>query len=289
MLRTEVLHTTWLIFGAVALLLASACGREQTLKSGTLARVGDEILTAANIPHEIYAGKTLEDSAKDVKIYVESWLRNAILYRYAELQIGKNNPQIERQVADYRRSMYTHAFESEYIQRKLDTAVKDEELQDFYQQNQNLFTLKNTIVRVLLLSIPENSPHLDEVKQLYTLPNGDASLQKLSSLSLKAGAQFLIMPDVWIPITALANFLPADINISFANRRAKNAQFLDNTTLYLLAFQEWKGVGDLAPFDYVQKEVRSIILNRRETNLLRDLEDRIINEGKSDKDVEIYH
>ena len=192
---------------------------------------------------------------------------------------------MERRVADYRRALYTQSFESDYVRNNLDTSVSEAEMKDFYEANRDLFTLKRTIVRVLLLKIPENSQYIDEVKKNYTLTKGDESMQQLSSLSMKAGIQFLVMPEEWASLTSLGRYLPADVDITFGNRRARTAEFIDNGVVYLLSFQEWKGVGELAPYEYVRPEVHSIILNRREVNLLRELEEGIVKEGLASKIV----
>ncbi len=263
----------------------TGCTDDNTTNQNVLVQVGDWSLYRDDIPLDVYEGKTQEDSTREVKLYIENWVRSALLYRYAEQQIGKDNPTVERRVADYRRALYTQSFESDYVRNNLDTSVSEAEMKDFYEANRDLFTLKRTIVRVLLLKIPENSQYIDEVKKNYTLTKGDESMQQLSSLSMKAGIQFLVMPEEWAPLTSLGRYLPADVDITFGNRRARTAEFIDNGVVYLLSFQEWKGVGELAPYEYVRPEVHSIILNRREVNLLRELEEGIVKEGLASKIV----
>lgn len=263
----------------------TGCTDDNTTNQNVLVQVGDWSLYRDDIPLDVYEGKTQEDSTREVKLYIENWARSALLYRYAEQQIGKDNPTVERRVADYRRALYTQSFESDYVRNNLDTSVSEAEMKDFYEANRDLFTLKRTIVRVLLLKIPENSQYIDEVKKNYTLTKGDESMQQLSSLSMKAGIQFLVMPEEWAPLTSLGRYLPADVDITFGNRRARTAEFIDNGVVYLLSFQEWKGVGELAPYEYVRPEVHSIILNRREVNLLRELEEGIVKEGLASKIV----
>jgi lipoprotein len=263
----------------------TGCTDDNTTNQNVLVQVGDWSLYRDDIPLDVYEGKTQEDSTREVKLYIENWVRSALLYRYAEQQIGKDNPTVERRVADYRRALYTQSFESDYVRNNLDTSVSEAEMKDFYEANRDLFTLKRTIVRVLLLKIPENSQYIDEVKKNYTLTKGDESMQQLSNLSMKAGIQFLVMPEEWAPLTSLGRYLPADVDITFGNRRARTAEFIDNGVVYLLSFQEWKGVGELAPYEYVRPEVHSIILNRREVNLLRELEEGIVKEGLASKIV----
>ena len=269
------------LLSVCSLFLLVGCDDNVSTNQNVLVEVGDWVLYRNDIPLDVYEGKSAEDSAREVKLYVENWVRSALLYRYAEQKIGKDNQTVERRVADYRRSLYTQSFESDYVRNNLDTSVSEEEMRTFYEENKDLFILKRTIVRVLLLTIPENSQYLNEVKQNYTLHKDDESMQNLSSLSMKAGIQFLVMPELWSPLTSLGKYLPADVDITFGNRRARTAEFIDNGIVYLLSFQEWKGVGELAPYEYVRSEVHSIILNRREVNLLRELEEGIVKEGQT--------
>ena len=257
------------------------CVDNTSINYNVLVEVGDWKLYRNDIPVELYDGKSSEDSAREVNLFVENWVRSALLYRYAEQKIGKDNPTLESRVSDYRRALYTQSYESEYVRNHLDTLVSEEEMKGFYEANQDLFILKRTIVRVLLLTIPENSQYIDEARKNYTLSKGDESMQNLSSLSMRAGIQFLVMPDSWSPLTSLGKYLPNDVDITFGNRRARTAEFIDNGVVYLLSFQEWKGAGEFAPYEYVRSEVHAIILNRREVNLLREQEESIVRDGKS--------
>lgn len=272
---------SWGIVLASLLLGVAGCATKHPTRGEVLVQVGEHAFLRTDLPADLYQGKTPQDSAAVVKHYLDTWVRNTLLYLYAEKQLGKDNPKIEPQVADFRRSLYTQSFESEYVLSQLDTTVLDLEMERFYQENQPLFSLKRPLVRVLLLSIPETSQHLAEVKRLYTLSLNDENMQRLSSLSMKAGIQFLFTPEEWQPLTALAKYLPADLNLAVDNRRVRHAEFTIDGTVYLLAFQEWKAVGEIAPFKFVKGEVRSIILNRREVTLVRDLEERIANEGRA--------
>ena len=236
----------WIVlFLGLSLCFFAGCTDDAVTDQNVLVQVGDWRLYRNDIPLDVYEGKSIEDSTREVKLYIENWVRSALLYRYAEQQIGKDNPTVERRVADYRRALYTQSFESDYVRNNLDTSVNEVEMKDFYEANRDLFT------------------------------------QHLSSLSMKAGIQFLVMPEEWSPLTSLGRYLPADVDITFGNRRARTAEFIDNGVVYLLSFQEWKGAGELAPYEYVRSEVHSIILNRREVNLLRELEEGIVKEGQA--------
>ena len=258
-----------------------SCSSEHASNQDVVVQMEDHVLLRTALPQDLYQGKSREDSAIAVKQYVDTWVRNTRLYLYAEKQIGKDNPQLERQVEDFRRSLYTQSFESQYVQTKLDTLVAEPEMQQFYDDNHPLFTLKHPLVRVLLLTIPEGSQHIAEVKELYARPVNDENMQKLSSLSMKAGIQFLFTPEEWCPLTSLAKYLPADLDLALDNRRVRNAEFVKDGLVYFLAFQEWKPIGEVAPFPIVKNEVRSIILNHREVTLVRELEERIASEERA--------
>lgn len=266
---------------SLLLLGVLGCTEKRAMHEEVLVQVGEHVLLRRDLPVDLYQGKSSQDSATEVKHYLETWVRSTLLYLHAEKEMGKDNPKVERQVADFRRSLYTQSFESEYVLEHLDTTVLESEMERFYEENQPLFALKRPLVRVLLLSIPEASQHLAEVKRLYTLPLNDENMQRLSSLSMKAGIQFLFTPETWQSLTSLAKYLPADLTLAVDNRRVRHAEFSIDGLVYFLAFQEWKAVGDIAPFKSVKNEVRSIILNRREVTLVRELEERIANEGRA--------
>ncbi len=273
--------TLLVAFGIVVLALLQSCADNTEQETDRVVSIDDWSLQASEIPLNLYEGKSAEDSTRNVQQYVEAWIRNILLYRHAEQEIGRGNLKIEKQVLDYRRALYTQSYESEYVREHLDTTISIAEQHQFYEENQELFLLKRTIVRVLLLTIPEQSQYMAQVRRHYTLQGGDASMQELSSLEMKAGVQLLLIPDTWYPLLSLGRYLPSYVDISFGNRRARHAEFVDDGKVYLLSFQEWKEAGTVAPFSYVQNEVKSIILNRREVALVRELEESIVSEGTS--------
>ena len=78
----------WIVlFLGLSLCFFAGCTDDAVTDQNVLVQVGDWRLYRNDIPLDVYEGKSIEDSTREVKLYIENWVRSALLYRYAEQQI----------------------------------------------------------------------------------------------------------------------------------------------------------------------------------------------------------
>ena len=63
----------------------------------------------------------------------------------------------------------------------------------------------------------------------------------------------------------------------------------DSTYLYFLKIQEYKISEEASPLEFVQEEIRNIILNKRKVALAKGLENDIYERAKENEDYKIYY
>ena len=70
---------------------------------------------------------------------------------------GDKVEEIERLVADYRRSLYEHEWERGMVAREMSQLVEDSVVVAYYEAHKNKFILRETILRGVLLVVPKSS------------------------------------------------------------------------------------------------------------------------------------
>jgi hypothetical protein len=62
----------------------------------------------------------------------------------------------------------------------------------------------------------------------------------------------------------------------------------DETYLYFLKVDQYRISDNVSPLEFVQDEIRNIILNKRKVDLAKKLEDDVYNRGVDQEEFEIY-
>ena len=114
-----------------------------------IARAYEYYLYPEELQGLIPDGASKTDSINIIKNYIENWFRLKSVLHKAESNLDNEKKDVEKKLEEYRNSLLTYAYETELIKQKLDTIVGDEELANFYKNNQDNFELKDNIIKVI--------------------------------------------------------------------------------------------------------------------------------------------
>ncbi|MEC7262731.1 MAG: peptidyl-prolyl cis-trans isomerase, partial [Bacteroidota bacterium] len=95
---------------------------------------------------------------------------------------------------------------------------------------------------------------------------------------------------IWVSSTRVVEEITPLTAANEANY-LKKSQFFelqDSIEVYLGMVTNVLEVNDTAPFEYVEPEIRQLILNRRRLNYVKKLETEIIDEAIKKKEFEVY-
>ena len=82
--------------------LVTGCVSKYRPAAGTVAEVGDAVLTAREVSAAIPSGLTEEDSLRIATNYVEAWARKQVKLLEAEKVLAEKGIDVESMVEDYR-------------------------------------------------------------------------------------------------------------------------------------------------------------------------------------------
>lgn len=268
--------------------LFCACNNKFTPNDTPVAKVYDKYLLRSEITSLIPAGTSNDDSIMMAKNYVKNWVTKALLLHKANQNLSDKEKDIRQQVEDYSTSILIYKYKEKLVSQKLESAITEAEIDQYYNENKFNFLLNTPIVRALLIIIPKSAPNIDNVRKWFHSPKAkdQAALEEYCISSAKKYDNF---NDQWVELRHLLNILP--ITASAWENKFKDKEYIeteDNENYYFLKINETKQEHEIAPLDYVKKEIGILLLNKRKIVFEENLEKQINEEGLRKDHVKIY-
>jgi len=260
------------------------------VESVPVARVHTNYLYAKDLEGLVARGITPEDSASRVERYVNLWIRKQLIIDEAATKIDIDEAEIQRKILDYRYSLLGYEYRSFYINNNLNKVVTDEEVQLYYQQNQDNFPLKQNVIRGKIVKIPKESPKINEL-QRWMKSNKISDQERLKEYCLTYATLYSIQDSIWINFDDIIKNTPlAELpnKVDFISKN-KYTEFNDDQSLYFLRINEYKITNDISPLEVVYDQIKNIIINKRKVELAKNLEEDIYERAKGNEEFEIFY
>jgi hypothetical protein len=266
-----------------------ACGKKVREEKIVVAKVLDKYLYLSDI-QQIFSDKvSKDDSIALANAYITTWIKTQLLVDKAELNLSKEQQDIEQQIETYRSALLIHKYEEQMINQKLDTVVSDDEIEKYYNQNTSNFILDDCLVKALFIKLSKTAPGIDDVRKWYRSDQRE-EIRKLDSYCYNYAAKYDYFQDNWVGFDVIKNELPKSIeNEDEFLRTNKYLEQADSSYLYFVYLKEHISKGSVSPFGFVKSKIRDIILNKRKVKFLSDLEDKIYNDAQDHHHFVIYN
>jgi hypothetical protein len=253
-----------------------------------VARVNTAFLYKDELNGIVAPGVSPGDSASLVEGYINSWIRKQLLIQEAARKIDIDEAELERKILDYRYSIIAYEYQSFYIKQNLDTMISRSEIETYYVNNKDNFILKQNIVRATFIKVPINAPRTEKIKNLI-FSSREEDKNELKSYCLSFSTAYHISDSLWMVFDELVKKSPL---MEIPNK----IQFLQHTPyyetsddnyLYFLKVDEYRITDNVSPLDFVDDEIRNIMLNKRKVELARKLEDNVYQQAQEKNEFEI--
>lgn len=275
------------VFSVCAVMVLGSCRRINTMfEEETVARVGDAKLYMSDVATIFTPGLEPQDSMMLLERYVDAWVKKQLKIQEAERLFPDAVPDIERKVADYRGSLLSYKSDLYYIETRLDTVITQANIEDYYAGHKQDFTLDRTIVKGLIVKLPDNHRQRSQIKELMT-KEGE-KYQDFLDLSRKNGFTVHEVA-AWMDFSDFLNLLPTTKLKDYNDLLTKTGvqEMRDGHDLYYITIGRHLGAGDPNPIERVADTIRKILLNQRRQEIIRSYEDSIYRAALGSKLVEI--
>lgn len=279
----------YLLLTLVAATIIS-CTSKPDLESA-IARAGGNYLYKEDIEGLVLPGTSGADSQVIVTNFINSWIKQQIMVQLAEENLASEDKDFERQLDEYRNSLLIYAYETSFINQKLDTIVSEKEIEDYYNNHQKEFELKNNIARVVFVKFNADSIDKRLIPRLKKYIKSDQPRDKdsLDAIAFRVANDFFLEADNWMTFENLQNLIPLT-TYNQESFLSNNSYFEINNKpfLYLVRIFEYKMKESISPLANEFNNVRDIIVKKRKLEMLEKLRNDVFQKALRDKKFEIY-
>lgn len=249
---------------ALCITFTSCSYIEQYIKEreseGIIASIGDNKLYIEDIENLIPEGTNNTDSATIVDAYIRRWATDILILQNAERNIS-NQSEINKMVENYRRTLTIHYYKQEMVNEKVKLPT-DEETAQFYENNKQLFTLEQPIVKGAIMKVP-NNVKTDKIQRKFKDLDNIAEIEKYA---LQYAKDYQLFTEYWRPIEEIIDIETSNLKINksgyYEERDSLNITFI-NITKYIPQ-------GEIAPIEMIKEEVRTILYNQQKMEYLNN-------------------
>ena len=240
---------------------------EEKRMVGTVAEYNGKTITVEDI-QLLTLGLSSEDSVRVVDQYIRQWATGLIEYDVAK---DKTNKDIERLVEDYRRSLYLHEYEQRLIAQRMPQMIEDTLIESFYSLHSKYLILSESIIRGLLLVVPNKAPNMNDLRKKIQQPNLEENIEWLEKFAYQYAVGYELFLEDWKDMSEIIVLMPFeqnDLDKQLKNKRQIELQ--DSINTYILQVTELHMKGELKPLTYARKEIESILLRQRQVEFLKE-------------------
>ena len=275
----------------LSFLILGACNlRPAPLEENPLARVNEAFLFEKDIDFSFVQGQSELDSIIYVQNIINNWATTQLLIEGANLNLTKEKQtEFEQLVQQYKRDLYTSAYIEALVNNNLDTLISNQELEDVYTSNKQLFVLKEDLLKMRYLNVNAKLSNLKEVKTRFKRFN-EEDKKRLDSTSIQFNS-FYLKDSIWIKSEqVISKIKPLQLGFNKVLLKKPNfIQLKDSLGLYLMHINEVLERGSQAPMEYVLPTLKQIVVNNRKLKLIKQLKSDIVNDAIKNKKFEIYN
>lgn len=271
----------------ITIFIFSACSKKND-KKNAVARVYNAYLYEDDLDEILPDNFETEDSIILVKNFINSWAKEQLLLKKAEINLGSDDIDIDELVAKYRQDILINKYKGAVVNQYLDTIVTLDDTSNFYKENKEIFKLNEELVQLKYIHFGNEVLNQNEFVNLFKSDKAN-DLDSLKSRELQFKS-FNLNDSIWIRLDDILMKLPI-LDKNDRDRILKKTKFFqkkDSLGVYLVAVKRALRRNQTAPMSYVQPTIKQMILHKRRLELFKKIEETLVNDAISNKEFEMY-
>lgn len=285
-----MINATKSFFYLTLLFLTAGCDvLKQEEEKASIASLKDHNLYLEDLMSALPSDLSESDSLNFARGFIESWATQMLLLDKAELNLPEEEKDVNAQLEQYRTSLIIYKYQRQLIGQLLDTAITEQQITDYYNNNKDNFELQSNIARALLVKLDKKSKDLEKVRKWMRSEKSE-NREELEEFCAQHAKSFHLNDQAWVPLKELLSQIPktAYLNVNyFSSYHFAHVQ--DSTTHYLIDVKEIKYKNSVSPIEFEKQNIRNILLNQRKLDLSRKLEKDILNEAIAKNEFKVLN
>jgi hypothetical protein len=254
-----------------------------------IAEIGDKKLTWKEVSDVVPDNSTSADSAALADHYIHDWITKQLIISKAEESLPEELMSFEEMIENYRSSLLIYAFEQEWVRQKLDTLVSEQEIEQYYNENEKNFQLKDYILKVKFTAIAADSKQLPALKKLFNSSKPE-DLVKWQSMCVDVGADYYFNEEEWLKWDEFIRQIPLEVyDVEGFLKKKNTIEFEKENNLYLISITDYQLAGSKSPLSFERDKIRAMIINKRKLTLLETMRQDIYSKAQQDGEIKLYY
>ncbi|MBR3911483.1 MAG: hypothetical protein IKJ48_02310, partial [Alistipes sp.] len=248
----------------VTLMMVTSCRElpDYLVGDDTIARVGRNELTVADMADVIPANLKGEDSVVFVKQYVDKWIVRQLKVEEADRLFSGSEKDIEKLVEDYRQSLLTGKVDQYYVDQQKGGEFTDEDIAEYYNTHKSDFVLDRTLVKGRIVGFPasyrQSKKLMEQMRKAATSQSDDKTFSEVCE---KNGFQVVDNRAEWVNFADFLANLPTTRSQEYDHLLDKLGiqEMKANDVRYYFDFTSVCRKGNVAPLELVSENIRRIL------------------------------
>jgi hypothetical protein len=253
-----------------------------------VAKVGEKVLTMEELSKNIPNYLDATDSSLWADDYIKTWVQRELLLQKAEENLKVEMKDVSKELEEYRNSLIVFRYKNELIKEKMDTILKDSDIQKYFNEHRESFILNRNIVKAIYIKIPVLVSSPDNIRELCS-SNDPEKQAKLNEYCLSYAKAYDRFNDQWVSADLVLRNIPEQITdqTKFLEKN-RFSESTDNTFYYFVYIRDYRLEGQVSPIDYVENDIRNLILSKQKLEFLKQIEKDIYKEGLDNNRVKLF-
>ncbi|MDP2388557.1 MAG: peptidyl-prolyl cis-trans isomerase [Bacteroidota bacterium] len=270
------------------MLVQSCSSKKEESAEKPVARVLDVNLYPSDLKNIVPVDMSKKDSSELIKRFIEKWIQDELVLKYAEKNLTSEQLNIEKEVTEYRKNLIIYSYQTELIKQKLDTVVTQQEIEKYYNEHSASFVLKDNIVNVNYVKLNKKTPGIEKARKWYVSSN-PKDIENLRSFCIQFAENYFLDDKTWLLFDDILKEVPIeDYNSELFLKSSKNIEVADSLSVYFLKIKGYKIKNSPSPLSFEKENIRNIIINKRKLKLIDEMKSNVYQEAKENKNFVIY-
>jgi hypothetical protein len=276
------------IFVILSGLIFLKCNNPDVTTDKVVAQVGEKKLFQSEISKIIPSNIEEQDSLLIASDYIKKWVKQELLINKANENLTLEQKNVTKEIEEYRNSLIIYKYKNELMNQQMDTLVTQRQIEQYYNANTDNFKLNNSIVKAIFIKVPNDVANPKLMKEMVD-DNSEVGMKTLREYCIQYAKGFDFFNNNWVDFELVKRNIPGEITDE-KQFLARNNQIemKDSVYYYLVNINDYKLKNELAPVEYVETNIKNLILNKRKIEFLKQIEENVYKEGIRQNKFKIY-
>ena len=265
-----------------------SCEKKEDLPNDIVASYGKDLLTEKEINGATVMAKNSEDSFFLATKFIRNWMKREVLIDQANKKLGELSQEQQKLIDTYEQDLKIHELRKLYIKELANAKITNQHIRTYYQSNKKNFELKENIVQLYYIKIPNQYNNFDRAWWAFQ-KNNTIELNKLTEYVNQNDGYVFNNTEKWLRFVDVLKELP--INLYNEEHFLSNNQLLrirDKAFTYFIKIVNFKIKDDLSPFEFEKEKIREILINKRKISYLDSFENELIRQAINNNQLKLY-